>query len=262
MTSSQPIVALKRDVVVLKFGSSVLDGAAGLKLAAAEVRNWVEKDVSVVAVVSALGKTTNRLLDTIHEITDSPCQHASAAVLGAGEDAAAAFLAVALRDQNVRCVLARQETFRIITKGDRLDADPTMIDVQWFEDQFIETGVVIVPGFVGRCEEGEPSLLGRGGSDLSALFLAWHLNAIECRLVKDVDGVFAWDPNDHRQPPPRKLRNLTWVETARLADGLVQLKAIRYAEARQLPFTVAALGGCGTVVGACGLNLHGGGEAR
>ncbi|HEM46077.1 MAG TPA: hypothetical protein ENO23_03430, partial [Alphaproteobacteria bacterium] len=107
--------------------------------------------------------------------------------------------------------------------------------------------ITVVPGFVGRCADGRPTLLGRGGSDFTALFLGHRLGAVEIRLVKDVDGVFDGDPA--RRPGATARRAATWEEVERAGGGVVQPKALRWAAARRLGFRVAALGGTGTWVG-------------
>src|SRR5207244_13266821 len=95
--------------------------------------------------------------------------------------------------------------------------------------------------FVGRTREGGASLLGRGGSDLTALFLAKHLYADRCRLVKDVAGLYERDPS-HGGPRPRRYGSLTWDDALQLEGGVVQHKALRFAREHHVVFEVATLG--------------------
>jgi homoserine dehydrogenase len=101
--------------------------------------------------------------------------------------------------------------------------------------------VAVVPGFVARAQDGSTALLGRGGSDLTALFLAERLRAERCRLIKDVDGLYQHDPNMGVASPPR-YRTVSWDDAVALGGGIVQAKALRFARERRLPFEVAALG--------------------
>jgi homoserine dehydrogenase len=119
-----------------------------------------------------------------------------------------------------------------------------------------------VPGFVGRCENGHSTLLGRGGSDLTALFLAAEMGA-ECVLLKDVGGLFTGDPAEAagatggEAPPVRRFATIGW-ETARgIAGGAVQDKALRFAAQRGLDFSVRSPGAAdGTRVGALADRLY------
>jgi homoserine dehydrogenase len=108
--------------------------------------------------------------------------------------------------------------------------------------------VVVVPGFVGRDAAGHVSLLGRGGSDLTALFISHALRA-RCVLVKDVDGLFDGDPNDPGSPATRRYTRASWDELARVGDVVVQPKAVSFARENRIQFTVAAPGGAGTEIG-------------
>jgi homoserine dehydrogenase len=100
---------------------------------------------------------------------------------------------------------------------------------------------------VGVHDSGEPSLLGRGGSDLTALFLADRLGAVECRLLKDVDGIHTDDPR--RSSSAERIERTTWRGALAIGGGVVQDKALQFAWVRGISFRVASLGGSGTVVG-------------
>ena len=98
----------------------------------------------------------------------------------------------------------------------------------------------MVPGFVGRQEDGTLSLLGRGGSDLTAVFVAHHLGAERCRLVKDVNGIFEHDPAD-KVNVPRRYSTVGWAQAVRVGNGVVQPRAIEFAELHGLTIEVATL---------------------
>jgi homoserine dehydrogenase len=134
------------------------------------------------------------------------------------------------------------------TRGPALDADPVDVDVAGLRAALGGSAVLVVPGFVGVDGDGEPSLLGRGGSDLTALFLADRLDAVECRLLKDVDGVHARDPRLDPEAPV--FRRASWDVVLAVGGSLVQGKAVRFARERGRAFRVAAFGGEGTWVGA------------
>src|SRR5207249_7257626 len=114
------------------------------------------------------------------------------------------------------------------TVGGRLNADPIAVDSARLTSESRKS-IVVLPGFVGRGESGDTTLLGRGGSDLTALFLAHRLSA-QCVLIKDVDGLYTSDP---ACPSMRLSRftEVTYETAARLGGAIVQLKAVRFAQA-------------------------------
>jgi homoserine dehydrogenase len=134
------------------------------------------------------------------------------------------------------------------TAGPLHDASPIGVNLARLVACLRAHDVTVVPGFVGADGSGHPSLLGRGGSDLTALYLADRLGAEEVRLVKDVDGVFPRDPN-LEGPTCEALTEATWKEVERVGNGVVQPKALQFAEQAGLSFRVAAMAGVGTRVG-------------
>ncbi len=234
-------------VVVLKFGSSVLEGAGGYVAAAAEVAREVEVGRRVVAVVSAPPGTTDALLGAAAPLAPRPPERLVSRLLATGEAASVALLAIALSARGVEACALDAAGLALRTQGPPLDADPVDVDVASLRGALERYPALVVPGFVGVDPDGELSLLGRGGSDLTALFLADRLDAVECRLLKDVDGVHAADPNVDPSAPV--FRRASWEVVLEVGGALVQGKAVRFARERGRTFRVAALGGEGTWVG-------------
>jgi homoserine dehydrogenase len=234
-------------ITVLKFGSSVLTGEEDLPRAAAEVARTLARGERAVAVVSAFGKTTEALLSRAARLAPQPEGSALAALLATGERTSAALLAIALAERGVPCALADPERIALRADGPHLDADPLDVDTRVLRDLLAAHPAVIVPGFFARRSDAEVATLGRGGSDLTALFLAERLGA-RCVLVKDVDGVYDGDPGDARRSPAR-FATLSYGDALRLSARVVQEKALRFAAERKLPFVVGApLAGAGTTV--------------
>lgn len=235
-------------LVVLKFGSSVLRGADGFRTAAGEVEAEVARGGRVVAIVSAPPGATDALLGTAVGVCASPPPDLLVPLLATGEIASVALLTMALRGIGVPARPAGAGDIGLRTRGPLLDAEPVDLDGAWVAASLQAAPVLVVPGFVGVDLSGRPSLLGRGGSDLTAVFLADRLAADECRLVKDVDGVYPVDPNaasDAGGP----FESASWDLVLDLAATLVQPKAVRFARERGLTFRVCAPGGRGTRVG-------------
>ena len=237
-----------RNVVVVKFGSSVLAGAAGFGRAVEQVAALRDRGKTVCAVVSATPGTTDRLWAEAHALAVAPDPQTLGELLATGEHASVALLAIALRSRGVDAARFSAERLDLRTEGDPLDATPCGFDQSALVAALETRGVVVAPGFVGRDREGRFNLLGRGGSDLTALFLSHSLGA-GCRLVKDVDGLFDSDPNAPTGLPARRYTHASWEELARVGDVVVQPKAVAFARTRAQRFTIAAPGGRGTEVG-------------
>ncbi len=236
-----------RRVHVLKFGSSVLARPSAYRSVAEEIRAEVAGGASVVAVVSAMGDTTDDLLAAAREVAPSLPDDLMGSLLATGEEASVALLRLALATAGVRAVGMSFWHLPVRTRGPLGSADPVAVDARRIETAFTTHDAVVLPGFVGVDATGVTSLLGRGGSDLTALFVGHALGAAEVRLVKDVDGIFPADPK--RFPNIAPLRTATWTEARRTGGGVVQDRALRFAEHHRIPFRVAAPGGTGTWVG-------------
>lgn len=235
-------------VIVLKLGGSVLADEASLELAVHEVYRQIRAGRKVVAVVSAVGDTTNTLIRRAKGVSISPDEEALAALLHTGEHAAVPLLALALDRAGIPAGVLDSARIGLTARGSRLDADPIDLDTDALRAALERAPVVVVPGFVARLEDGSPALLGRGGSDLTALFIGHRLGA-PVRLLKDVPGLFEWDPSQPG-PRPRLYRSLGWDEALGLDGRIVQHKALRFAKGSGLSFEVAGLNRSGaTLVG-------------
>lgn len=246
-------------VVVLKFGGSVLRDEGDVSRAVHEIYRWVRRGERVVAVVSALEGTTDALIERARAYADSPeSLHAGAyaTLLATGEQTSAALLGLALDRAGVPVEVLDAASISLRTSGTVTDAFPESIDATKILATLTRVPVVVLPGFIGRDREGRTTLLGRGGSDLTALFVAERLRdagaaGTRCRLVKDVDGLYEFDPAKASEGQrPGRYTSVHWDGALTLDGGIVQHKAVRYAKERGLEFEVgAALRDDATVVG-------------
>ncbi|MBA3247187.1 MAG: homoserine dehydrogenase [Pyrinomonadaceae bacterium] len=234
-------------LTVLKFGSSVLRSEEDLPRAVHEIyRHW-RRGERVLVVVSAFGDTTDRLFSHADSYYGPPEPSALAALLATGEATTAALLSLALDRAGLPVRVLAPEQAGLLTCGERLDAELIAVNILRLNDE-LRRAVVVLPGFVGRDETGGTTLLGRGGSDFTALYLAHQLGG-HCVLVKDVDGFYTEDPMRAGACADR-YESVSWETAYRVGGALVQPKAIRFAEARGLHFTIAAAGAhIGTEVG-------------
>lgn len=231
---------------VLKLGSSVLPSADALAAAVSEIYRFVRRGERVVVVVSALGDTTDRLLAHGRERGESGS--ALACLLATGEAEATALLALALDRAGIPATLLDPVQAGLRGEGDPLDARLAGVDRAALLGHLQSRPVAVIPGFVARSGDGATCVLGRGGSDLTAIAVAAALGA-RCRLVKDVPGLAEWDPR--RGGSPRIFERIPWGDALLLGGRVVQEKALREAEALGLEVEVAALGSdAGTTIGA------------
>ncbi len=271
-----------RPLVVLKFGSSVLRGEEDLPCVAAEIDRHVGKGCRVVAVVSAIGRHTEELIQRaislghtfdasfpvagedvdasdsapVSDAAGAPAETAFAALLATGEATSAALVGLALDRVGVPFSILCAGRVGPFTRGPQLDAQPCAFDVSSVTRALGRRPVAILPGFVGRDAEGGFSLLGRGGSDLTALFVAHSLSADRCRLLKDVDGVYERDPAIRTTARPRRYASLDWNDALRMDDAILQRKATQFAYRHRVEFEVGRCGSeAGTLVGAAGTRL-------
>lgn len=201
----------------------------------------------VLAVVSAMGGTTGALLTAARAVMPAPPDSLIGALLATGEDASVALLALALAARGVRAEGLGASRLPILTRGALNDAEPVAIDTARLRAALERSDVVVFPGFVGVDLTGATSLLGRGGSDLSALFLGHALGDADVCLVKDVDGVYPADPRTNSGI--EAYDEMEWSEARRVGGEIVQGKAVDFAERHRVRFRVAGLGGRGTWVG-------------
>jgi len=228
-------------LAVLKFGSSILRSAADAPRAVHEIYRHLRAGRRVVAVVSALGDATDRMVAEVRGLEADACSRHVPALLATGEEASVALVCLALERAGVPAARFDARSLGLRCEGSFLDAWPSSLDAAPLLRALEEHPVVVVPGFAGLHADGDLALLGRGGSDLTALFVADVLGAERCVLVKDVDGVYEHDPS-RPGPAPRRFGELRHDDALELDGGVVQPKAVRLARELGRAFDVAAPG--------------------
>lgn len=227
------------EIIVLKFGSSVLTSRADIPAAVHEIYRWYRQGLMVIAVVSAIGKATEELLAQAHEFSETPEPWATAELLATGERTSAALMGLALDRAGVPARVVNPREIGLEVQGPALDGEPMAVNAERMRELFSTYPVLVVPGFFGTDASGRTQLLGRGGSDLTAAFLACALKA-RCRLCKDVDGVYESDPANE-SAHPKRFTQLSYGDALRVAGKLIQPKAVTYLDRHQAHCEVAAL---------------------
>lgn len=224
-------------LIVLKFGGSVLRDEASLGGAVHEVYRWRRDGWRVVAVVSALAGRTDELLARANRLGLGAGSHARAEMAAGGERESAALLAALLERAGVPCACLPAG---LRARGPATDAWPTGVATAALREALSGPGVVVSPGYIARDRRGRTVLLGRGGSDLTALCLAHALGATRCVLVKDVDGLYDSDPRT-AGGAARRYATATWRDALATDGSIIQHKAIRFARRHRLEFELGAL---------------------
>ena len=230
---------MRRDpLIVLKFGGSVLANAASLPRVVHEIYRWRREGWRVAAVVSALAGRTDALGEACRGISSRLGGAAEAGVRGLGELECAALLGAHLDRAGVPAWTAHPATIGLRAVGDALDATPAAVDAPALLRALDREGVVVVPGYIALGGDDRLVTLGRGGSDLTALFLASALGATRCRLVKDVDGLYDRDP---ALPGARRYGAASHADALATDGTIVQHKAVRWARASGMAFEIGDL---------------------
>jgi len=231
----------RNPVIVLKFGGSVLLDDQRLRIAVHEIYRWRREGWRVLAVVSALAGRTEELISRCETLSESVSPQARAGIIGLGERESMGLLGVHLDRAGIPACTLTPEAVHLRASGPALDATPEALDAARLRQSLDEYGVVVFPGFVAVDQYGASVTLGRGGSDLTAVFLAHQLGADKCRLIKDVDGLYESDPAKTESPPRYAYAS---YEDALNTDGsIIHHKAVQYARHHQLSFELGRFNG-------------------
>lgn len=214
---------------------------ADLPAAVHEIYRWYRDGAQVIAVVSAIGDATEQLIRKSRELFATPEPWATAELLATGERTAAALLGITLDRAGVPARVVNPREIGLEVRGQPLDGEPVTINPEHVRGLLAEFPVLVVPGFFGTDASGRTQLLGRGGSDLTAVFLSVALGAERCRLEKDVDGVYESDPAV-KNSYPRRFTALNYADALKVAGKLIQPKAVAFLQRRHARAEVAALG--------------------
>ncbi|HCA38578.1 MAG TPA: hypothetical protein DEO92_02730, partial [Phycisphaerales bacterium] len=234
-------------VHVIKCGGSVLGTKADIAAMAIHLASIAVADEQLIVVVSAPAGVTDALFQSV-SLEASTSSDEIAEHVSSGERIMVTRLTDQLQAMGVNAAALTVHDIGLRASGPPLDADPISLDVAAILQRLDEHPVLVVPGFAGVGSSGARRLLGRGGSDLSAVFIAAELGA-SCTLLQNATGVYEHDPSLHDAAPPR-FDQMHWDDLLELDNEVVQAKAVRLAKQRQLPFRVTSLDAQpGTLVG-------------
>jgi len=227
-------------IVVQKFGGSSVADAAGVKRVAQRVVNTKKLGHEVVVVVSAMGDTTDELIDLANEVSPLPPARELDMLLTAGERISMAVLAMAIANLGHEARSFTGSQAGVITDAEHGRAKIIDVSPGRIRTALDEGAIAIVAGFQGVSQTTKDiTTLGRGGSDTTAVALAVALDAEVCEIYSDVDGIFTADPRIEKRA--RKVPRISYEETLEMAAQgakILHLRCVEYARRYNMPIHV------------------------
>lgn len=225
-------------MLVQKFGGTSVKTVARIKNVASIIARAAQEG-PVVAVVSAMGDTTDYLMKLAYQVSNAPNRRELDALLATGEQISVALVAMALNETGAKAVSVTAGQLGITTEGVHTSARIVDINTERIRLYLDNGHVVVAAGFQGLTPAGDTTTLGRGGSDTTAVALAAALGASACDIFTDVSGVYTADPNV--VPTARLLAEVSYeemLEMARVGAQVLHPRAVELARKHRIPVRV------------------------
>lgn len=230
-------------IIVQKFGGSSVQDCKNLFNVCKHITKEYDKGNKIIVVVSAQGKTTDKLLKEAYEINDKPNKRELDVLLSTGEQITIAKLAMCLQSLNYKAVSLTGWQIPIKTDNNYNDANILKINLNRIQEELFNNNIVIIAGFQGINEENNNiTTLGRGGSDTTAVAIAAAIKADKCDIYKDVDGIYNLDPKTNKKT--FKYKKLTYEEMLIICNNgakVLHNKSIELAQKYKVPITVKSV---------------------
>jgi len=229
-------------IVVMKFGGTSVADAAKIRAAARRAIRARKAGKQVVMVLSAMGKTTDQLIELAHQVSDNPPKREMDQLLATGEQVTISLMAMALEKMGVPAISFTAGQVGLVTDDVHTKARIKHINVERIRRELDAGKVVIVAGFQGVTEDGTVTTLGRGGSNVTLVAIAASLGA-ECENYTDVDGVYTADPRI--VPNARKIGRISYdemLELSSLGASVLHNRAVEFAKKYNVPIHVRGSG--------------------
>lgn len=216
------------DTIVMKFGGSSVADNEKLKLVAKRIIDMYDKDNNIVVILSAQGKTTDKLISEALELSKNTKDREMDMLLSCGEQISIAKLSILLNEMGYDSISLTGWQAGILTNNTNQNAIIKNIDTKRIKKELEKRKIVIIAGFQGFNENLDITTLGRGGSDTSAVAIAAALKAKECYIFSDVEGVYTADPNKIENA--QKLSALSYKEMMEISSEGAKVLHNRCAE--------------------------------
>jgi len=227
------------ELVVQKYGGTSVGSIEQIKKVAERITRMRKTGLDIVVVVSAMAGETDKLLDMARQISSNAKRREVDLLLSSGERISSALLSIALDNIGCPSISMTGRQIGLLTDGSHTRARIKEIDTERARRVLKKKHVIVVAGFQGINEHGDVTTLGRGGSDTSAVALAVALNAKQCEIYTDVDGVYTADPNI--VPNARKMDRISYdemLEMASLGAQVLQFRCVEFCKKYNMPLIV------------------------
>ena len=217
-------------LIVCKFGGTSVASPERIRNVAKRLVARRQEGHKVVAVVSAMGKTTDELVGLAAAVNSNPPTREMDRLLSTGEQVSMSLLAMAIEARGYRAMSFTGRQAGIVTDNTHNKAKIISVDGARILEALENGYIAVVAGFQGIDENGDITTLGRGGSDTTAVAVAWGIDADVCEIYSDVDGVYSADPRVC--PRARKLNEVSYddmLEMAGSGSGVLQMRAVELA---------------------------------
>ena len=241
-------------LIVQKYGGTSVANAERIKNVARRIARTRDKGDQVVVVVSAMGDTTDELVEMAYRLSQHPDRRELDVLLSTGESVCSTLLAMALHDMDYQAISLSGAQAGIRTDAAYSRARILKVEAKRVIKELEKGNIVIVAGFQGINEEMDITTLGRGGSDTTAVALAASLGAEICQIYTDVEGVYTADPR--LIPEAQKLTEISYEEMLEMASSgakVMHPRAVELGELAGIPILVAS-----SFTQSSGTLIHGG----
>ena len=227
------------NLIVQKYGGTSVGSFERIEAVADNIANTHKKGNDVVVVLSAMAGETDKLIQLAKSIQPEPEPREYDALISTGEQISVALMAMALTKRGIKSKSYTAYQLGIKTNDRHSQARILEVNVDRLKDDLSEGSIPVITGFQGKTEGGDITTLGRGGSDTTGVALAVALNANQCEIYTDVEGVFTTDPRIC--PKAKLIERISFEEMLELSSTgakVLQLRSVEYASKNNMPIRV------------------------
>lgn len=226
-------------LIVQKYGGTSVGNPDKIKAVAQRVLGYSRQGHQMVVVLSAMSGETDRLISLANSVQEQPDTREMDVLLSTGEQVTISLFAMAVKAAGCEAISFLGDQVKILTSSLHTKARIEAVDTEKIKTQLDEGKIVVVAGFQGVDERGDITTLGRGGSDTTAVALAAALNADQCEIFTDVEGVYTTDPNICASA--RKIERISYdemLELASLGAKVLDIRSVGLAKRYKVPLHV------------------------
>lgn len=227
-------------LIVQKYGGNLLSTPEKVTAVAQKIKKLIDQGDQVVAIVSAMGKTTDELIDLAYKVSQKPIRRELDMLLSVGERISMSLLSMALNDLKVPAKSFTGSQSGILTESDHTQARIYDVKPIRIESELAKKSMIIIAGFQGVSHmEKEITTLGRGGTDTTAVAMSYALKADRCEIIKEVGGIYSGDPNQIKSA--KRYEELNYdvaLEATYWGAKILHFRAVELAKKLNIPIQI------------------------